>query len=100
MLDKTDDVSLAAESWLAHFERALAKPDDAALKAMFHPDSFWRDVLVLSWNLQTIDGADAILEELKARSGPAAPTNFRTDPDRAPPRRVTRAGTPTIEAIF
>ncbi len=28
MLDKTDDISVAAERWLAHFERALAKPDD------------------------------------------------------------------------
>jgi cation diffusion facilitator CzcD-associated flavoprotein CzcO len=100
MLDKTDDVSVAAEDWLAHFERALAKPDDGALKGLFHPDSFWRDVLALSWNLQTINGADAILNELQARSGPAAPKDFRIDPDRAPPRRVTRAGTRTVEAIF
>src|SRR6185437_16615840 len=28
MLDRTDDISTAAENWLAQFERALAKPDD------------------------------------------------------------------------
>jgi cation diffusion facilitator CzcD-associated flavoprotein CzcO len=100
MLDKTDDISVAAERWLAHFERALAKSDHGALEALFHPDSFWRDVLALSWNLQTINGADAILEELKTRAGLAAPAGFRIDPDRAPPRCVTRAGTQTIEAIF
>jgi cation diffusion facilitator CzcD-associated flavoprotein CzcO len=100
MLDKTDDISVAAERWLADFERALAKSDHSALEALFHPDSFWRDVLALSWNLQTINGADAILEELKTRAGSAAPAGFRVDPDRAPPRRVTRAGTQTIEAIF
>ena len=27
MLDKTDDISLAAENWLAQFENALAEPD-------------------------------------------------------------------------
>ena len=32
--------------------------------------------------------------------GDAQPTGFRIDPDRAPPRRVTRAGTNCIEAIF
>ncbi len=100
MLDKTDDISVAAERWLVHFERALAAPDDGTLSALFHPDSFWRDVLALSWNLQTINGATGILAELKALARAAAPTGFRIDPDRAPPRRVTRAGTSTIEAIF
>src|SRR3984893_12104693 len=100
MLDKTDNISIAAETWLAQFEGALAQPDDGLLKTLFHPDSYWRDVLALSWNLQTINGADAILRELKAHAGRAEPAGFRIDPDRAAPRRVTRAGTNTIEAIF
>ncbi len=100
MLDKTDDISVAADNWLAQFEGALTKPDHDLLKTLFHPDSFWRDVLALSWNLQTINGADAILRELQARAGRAAPSGFAIDPDRAAPRRVTRAGTNAIEAIF
>ena len=51
MLDKTDDVSIASENWLAQFENALTKPDPALLQTLFHPDSFWRDVLALSWVL-------------------------------------------------
>jgi cation diffusion facilitator CzcD-associated flavoprotein CzcO len=100
MLDKTDDVSIAAEHWLAQFEAALTKPDPALLKTLFHPDSFWRDVLALSWNIQTLNGADPILHELKARAASAAPRDFKIAPDRAAPRRVTRAGTGAIEAIF
>ncbi len=100
MLDKTDDISITAENWLAQFESALATSDDSLLKTLFHPESYWRDVLALSWNLQTINGADAILRELKARAGSAAPSGFRIDPERAAPRRVTRAGTNTIETIF
>jgi cation diffusion facilitator CzcD-associated flavoprotein CzcO len=99
MLDKTDDISIAAENWLAQFENALAT-SDGDLKSLFHPDSHWRDVLALSWNLQTFNGAGAILSELKARAASAAPSGFRIDPDRAAPRRVTRAGTNAIEAIF
>jgi cation diffusion facilitator CzcD-associated flavoprotein CzcO len=100
MLDRTDDISIAAENWLTQFEGALARPDDGLLKTLFHPESYWRDVLALSWNLQTVNGADAILKELRARAADAAPNHFRIDPDRAAPRRVTRAGTVSIEAIF
>jgi cation diffusion facilitator CzcD-associated flavoprotein CzcO len=100
MLDRTDDISIAAENWLAQFESALAKPDDSLLRPLFHPDSYWRDVLALSWNIQTINGADAILGELQAHAGRASPGGFRIDPDRTAPRRVMRAGASTIEAIF
>jgi hypothetical protein len=100
MLDRTDDVSIAAESWLAQFETALAEPDDGLLKTLFHPDSHWRDVLALSWNLKTINGANAIVAELKSNAHRATPSAFQIDRDRAAPRRVTRAGTNAIEAIF
>src|SRR5712691_4536231 len=100
MLDRTDEISIAAENWLAQFETALAEPDDGLLKTLFHPDCYWRDVLALSWNLQTINGADAILIELKTHARRAAPGAFRVDPARTAPRRVMRAGTNAIEAIF
>ncbi len=100
MLDKTDDLSVAVDNWLAPFEAALAAPDDGSLEALFHPDSYWRDVLALSWNIQTINGAVAILKELKARAPRMRPTGFAIDPDRRAPRQVMRAGTNAIEAIF
>ena len=98
MLDRTDDISVAAESWLARFESALKNPGE--LKALFHSESYWRDVLALSWNIQTVNGAEAILEELERRSRSAAPKNFQIDPGRAAPRRVTRAGITSIETMF
>ncbi len=33
---------------------------------LFHADSYWRDVLALTWHIVTVNGADAIREELKA----------------------------------
>jgi thioredoxin reductase len=100
MLDRTEDITIAVENWLAQFESALAPPDDGLLKTLFHPDSHWRDVLALSWNLQTVTGADAIRSELKRHAGRATPNGLRIDPDRRAPRQVTRAGTHSIEAIF
>ena len=71
MLDKTSDIAIAAESWLAEFESALTTRDDGALKKLFHPDSYWRDALALSWTLQTINGRDAILTTLTAQAAAA-----------------------------
>jgi cation diffusion facilitator CzcD-associated flavoprotein CzcO len=100
MLDRTDDSSVAADNWLGQFEEALAMPNDGALKALFHPDSYWRDVLALSWNIQTLNGADAILKALPPLAAKMQPSGFAVDPDRAAPRKVMRAGTNAIEAIF
>ncbi|MDA9473572.1 monooxygenase [Bradyrhizobium sp. CCBAU 65884] len=100
MLDKTKDLSACAQAWLDEFERALGRPDPATLDRLFLADSFWRDVLALSWNLQTIAGREMIAQALAALAPEAAPTSFRIAPNRAPPRWVTRAGTNTIEAIF
>jgi cation diffusion facilitator CzcD-associated flavoprotein CzcO len=104
MLDKTQenaqDIAVSAESWLTQFETALSDGDDAALKSLFLTESYWRDVLALSWNLQTLNGAAAILNEVPALARRAAPKNFQIDPDRATPRRVMRAGTACIEALF
>src|ERR1700741_3793144 len=100
MPDRTDDSSVAADNWLAQFEEALGKPDEALLKTLFHRDSYWRDVLALSWNIQTLNGADAILKELKVHAMRAVPRGFAIDPDRRAPRKVARAGTNAIEAIF
>jgi putative flavoprotein involved in K+ transport len=100
MLDRTDDISIAADNWLGQFEAALARPAEGLLKTLFHPDSYWRDVLALSWDFRTVNGADAIVNELRAHAARARPAGFAIDPDRTAPRSVTRAGTHAIEAIF
>jgi putative flavoprotein involved in K+ transport len=100
MLDRTDDSSVAADTWLAQFEEALAKPDEALLHQLFHPDSYWRDVLALSWHIQTLNGREAILKGLPPLARAMAPSGFAVAPGRAAPRKVIRAGTSAIEAIF
>lgn len=100
MLDRTKDISVSAQAWLDAFERLLHKPDPATLDRLFLTDSFWRDVLALSWNLQTIAGRETIAQALVALAPKASPTNFKIAQNRAPPRWVTRAGTNTIETIF
>jgi cation diffusion facilitator CzcD-associated flavoprotein CzcO len=95
----SDELADAAQTWLTHFESALACRDAAALRGLFHPDSHWRDVLALTWGLTTFSGTDAIVEALVAHAGAKA-AGFRLAATRTPPRLVKRAGSETIEAIF
>jgi putative flavoprotein involved in K+ transport len=89
----------AVAHWLARFERALSTGDDSLLRPLFCADSHWRDVLALTWDIQTVSGREAVVTGL-ANCMAARPARFELDPSRARPRQVTRAGTETIEAIF
>src|SRR5215467_13366442 len=100
MLARNESIATIAANWLAQFERALAGPNDVLLRTLFHPESYWRDVLALTWHIRTVSGLDVILRELKAHAARANLTGFRIDPRRTAPRLVTRAGTNAIEAIF
>jgi Pyridine nucleotide-disulphide oxidoreductase len=99
MLADTEPIATDAGRWLAEFEEALAHPG-GLLEKLFHRDSYWRDVLALTWRIKTMRGLDTIRDELRAHAGRVEPRVFGTDPERTAPRGVTRAGTDAIEAIF
>ena len=86
-----------ADQWLARFESALRARDRSVLQDLFTADSHWRDVLALTWRIQTVSGAESIATQIQSH---ARPTNLRTDPERTPPRQVTRAGTKCLEILF
>jgi putative flavoprotein involved in K+ transport len=92
--------SRAVTRWLAEFEKAFSASDSASLEALFQPDSHWRDLLAFTWRVKTVSGAAKILAALKRHGVGAGATGFEIDRERTPPRRVTRAGTEVIEAIF
>jgi len=100
MLARADTVATIAENWLAQFKDALAARSRSRLHALFHADSHWRDVLALTWRIETVSGSDAILRELATHAARARPSGFKLDSRRTAPRNVRRAGTDAIEAIF
>ena len=100
MRDATTEIEATVAHWLTQFERALSQADDSLLEGLFHADSHWRDVLALSWRIETVSGREAVTRQLKDGADRARPTGFVVDADRTPPRRVMRAGEEAIEAIF
>ena len=89
-----------AEEWLSAFETALQANDAAAAAALFLPDGLWRDVLAFTWTIGTTAGRLAIEDMLRETVDRTMPANFRIPAKRTPPRRVVRAGTDCIEALF
>jgi hypothetical protein len=100
VLARGETIAKAVENWLAQFESALAACEGVTLKALFHADSHWRDVLAFTWRITTVEGLDAILRELTANAARVQAARFKIAHHRTPPRQVTRAGSNAIEAIF
>jgi putative flavoprotein involved in K+ transport len=101
MPESTDDaLSASVRRWLTRFETALVAGDRQAVAYLFRDDSHWRDLLALTWYVETVSGAASIARDLSDRSAKMTPSRFEIADDRTPPRRVTRAGVHAIEAIF
>jgi putative flavoprotein involved in K+ transport len=90
----------AARDWLAAFGDALGGGDGAGIAALFAPECHWRDILAFTWDLRTASGADAIAARLDQALRGVRPRGFALAAGRTPPRRVARAGTECIEALF
>src|SRR5690606_19021884 len=49
-----------ARQWLQRFEAALASPETAEWNDLFASECWWRDLVALTWNIVTLEGADSI----------------------------------------
>jgi len=94
------DTQHIAAGWLEDFADALRSGDATAAASLFAADGHWRDVLAFTWRLQTESGAAAIEAALAPTLARTRPTNFHIPAGRSTPRRVRRAGTDCIEAVF
>jgi cation diffusion facilitator CzcD-associated flavoprotein CzcO len=89
-----------ANAWLSDFEAALASGEAGQIAGLFAKECHWRDILALTWNLHTTSGAASIAGRVVQTLARMAPRALSLAAGRTPPRRVMRAGTEAIEAIF
>lgn len=95
-----EPLSATADRWCADFDAALTALDEDALAALIHPEGHWRDAVALTWHMRTISGGREIAAALCRFGAKTAPSGIRTDGDRTPPRRVTRAGREAVEIFL
>lgn len=95
-----DPFAAAVSDWLRRFEAALSENRSAGLAGLFADDGFWRDLLALTWSIETHAGPDRIAAALLAAGARGKTRNFRIDPQRSPGHRALRAGTQCWEVFI
>src|SRR5438132_14272397 len=59
--------------WLDDWGHALEVGDVDAVIALFHEDSYWRDLVSFSWNIVTVEGHAGIADLMHAKLGHTKP---------------------------
>ena len=72
----TSPARTEAERWLAAFQDALTAGDAVAASAMFHDDSYWRDLVAFTWNLKTVEGPRGVKDLLEHTLDHTRPRGF------------------------
>ncbi len=101
MLDTTDPQhGVIAAQWLAKFAAAADAGAEHDIAALLLAPSYWRDVVALTWHIETRAERAEIAPALVSALQTQAATNFRIDDSACPPGLVTRIGRDVIEAFF
>ena len=79
------------DTWLAKFSDALEAQDIEAIKGLFAPDCYWRDLVSFTWNIKTMEGRDAIGEMAGACLSNVHPKNWKIDGDATEADGITEA---------
>ncbi|MCA8878356.1 MAG: NAD(P)/FAD-dependent oxidoreductase [Rhodobacteraceae bacterium] len=77
MLDQTPDARL--DTVLSRLNEALESGDANAAAALFQADSYWRDLVAVTWNIRTMEGPSQIRAMLEAQLPDVKPAGFRQD---------------------
>lgn len=64
-VNSAPDVRKVAQEWLNKLEAILTAGEPSRLDAVFHKDSWWRDILALQWDFRTIRGRERVEEFLR-----------------------------------
>ncbi len=76
----TDTTAAArAQALLDRLNRALADRDFAAASRLFADECYWRDLVLLTWNIKTLEGQTQIADMLASQLDAAAPVRFSLD---------------------
>ena len=97
--DKNDIMGIAAK-WLTEFETALSGSSAEALQDMFTPDCYWRDVLALTWNLETLHGHRQVADRIWNQNKTATVISLGLDSSALPPELVDRVSRKCLEVFF
>ena len=93
------------DNWLLSFNEAISDKNSKTdsienLNKLFFENSHWRDILALTWQIQTTSGKQNIIPKLYDTVLNVIAKDFVIDPQRTQPREVIRAGKNVVEVIL
>ena len=93
------------DNWLLSFNEAISDKNSKTdsienLNKLFFENSHWRDILALTWQIQTTSGKQNIIPKLYDKVLNVIAKDFVIDPQRTQPREVIRAGKNVVEVIL
>jgi putative flavoprotein involved in K+ transport len=85
------DAATRADAWLSSFQDALRARDVDRAAELFASESYWRDLVSLTWNIITVEGPGGVADMLRATLEHTDPTNFAVTGEPTEADGVTEA---------
>ena len=94
-----------ADNWIHSFNESVSQKKNKQesikiLSDLFFEDSHWRDILGLTWKIQTVSEKSKIIDKLYNSILEVSAKDFQIDQKRTLPREVIRGGKSVIEVIL
>ncbi|KAL4899566.1 hypothetical protein BDW74DRAFT_189041 [Aspergillus multicolor] len=77
LLHRAPEPRSIAQQWITDFEIILRTSDFSKLPKLFHEDSWWRDLLCLTWDFHTIQNLSGITDFVTKNQPQAQLSGFR-----------------------
>lgn len=102
MEDAQEEMALAgrAQAWLDALERAVLEDRGQEFDDLFLEESYWRDMVALTWDTCQFWGRDAIRDAIVGYAASAGFADLRLDEERSVPTVVDFIGEPYVEVFF
>ncbi|MDC0110360.1 NAD(P)/FAD-dependent oxidoreductase [Alphaproteobacteria bacterium] len=106
MLDNhNEDITNQIDEWLINFNQAISSKANKEiaielLDQLFLDDCHWRDLLALTWKIQTLSGKKHVINKIYDSALNVQAKGFLVDKNRVQPRKVNRADKIVIEVIL
>jgi len=79
MQDQASALAQEVDTFLERLNSALNQQDAKAAASLFHDESYWRDLIFLTWNIHTSEGPAQIEDMLNSQLAGALPVKLARD---------------------
>lgn len=102
VLNAKQDMAVADEAlgWLSALEHVLRAGDQDAFDDLLQEESYWRDMVALTWDTRQFWGREAVRSAMFEHALPAGFSNLRLDVERSAPRTAEFLGRSVVEVFF